>query len=73
MNILVGSGIAMTVQVVVFPWFGIHVGMGAHLGLTVIFTVVSFVRSYALRRFFNWLHERRKVAAIRHIFGRPFP
>lgn len=30
------------------------------LGITIFFTVVSLVRSYYFRRFFNWLHNKEK-------------
>lgn len=56
MNILIGYGIAFLSQVVVFPWFGIHVGVKQNIEIGLIFTVISLIRSYALRRFFNWLH-----------------
>ena len=28
--------------------------------ITAIFTVISFVRSFCFRRFFNWLHGRQR-------------
>jgi hypothetical protein len=52
-NIAVGAGIALATQVVVFPLFGMDVPMGDNLAICAIFTVVSFVRSYVLRRVFN--------------------
>ncbi|WP_440588844.1 DUF7220 family protein [Geminicoccus harenae] len=39
--------------------FGIHVGLAENLGIGAAFTVVSLVRSYVLRRLFNWLQVRR--------------
>ena len=61
-NIAVGIGIAFGTQVVVFPWFGLHATLAANLGITAIFTVVSFVRSYTLRRVFNWISAMREAA-----------
>ena len=58
-NVLVGYGVAVTAQVMVFPLFGIHIPLSANLGIGVIFTVVSLARSYALRRLFNWIHTRQ--------------
>ncbi|HXU93378.1 MAG TPA: hypothetical protein VFP33_06950 [Gallionella sp.] len=52
-NVLIGIGIAYLTQVLVFPLFGIHVGASTHLSITLIFTVVSLVHSYFLRRLFN--------------------
>lgn len=63
-NVAVGFGVAVAVQVVVFPWFGLHADMGEHLLIGAAFTVVSIVRSYALRRLFNaygvWLWQRQR-------------
>lgn len=52
-NVAVGYGIAVATQVVVFPLFDIAVSGGDHLAIGAIFTAVSLVRSYALRRLFN--------------------
>ncbi len=57
-NVLVGYGIAVATQIVVFPWFGLHASTSENLGIGAVFTVVSLVRSYALRRVFNALHLR---------------
>lgn len=52
-NVAVGYGVAVGTQIVVFPWFGLHVPVADTLAIGAIFTVVSLVRSYALRRVFN--------------------
>jgi hypothetical protein len=57
-NILVGIGVAFLTQVLVFPLFGIYISASSHIGITIIFTVVSFIRSYWLRRIFNYLHVK---------------
>jgi len=56
-NVAVGYGVAVATQVVVFPWFGLHASMSDNLLIGAIFTVVSLVRSYTLRRLFNLLHH----------------
>ena len=60
-NILIGYGIAFATQVIVFPWFGIHVPLSSQFGIGAIFTVVSLVRSYAIRRWFNAYIHRAAV------------
>ena len=55
-NILVGLGVALITQLIVFPLFDIHISASSHIGITLIFTAVSFARSYLLRRLFNYLH-----------------
>ncbi len=53
-NVLVGYGIALAAQLIIFPRFGIHISMSDNLMIGALFTVISIVRSYALRRLFNW-------------------
>jgi hypothetical protein len=53
LNVAIGWVTAIITQIIVFPWFGIHVTLGDQLGISVIFTVVSIARSYAIRRWFN--------------------
>lgn len=58
-NIAIGYVVAIAAQCLIFPLFGIHVGLAENLGIGAAFTVVSLVRSYVLRRLFNWLQVRR--------------
>jgi len=57
-NVAIGFGVAIGTQVLVFPLFGIEIGTGGHLVLGAIFTVVSLIRSYALRRLFERIRVR---------------
>lgn len=52
-NVAIGYGVAVLTQLAVFPLFGLHADLSANLAIGAIFTVVSLVRSYALRRLFN--------------------
>lgn len=54
----VGFGIAIGTQIVVFPMFGMHPDLSANLGITTVFTVVSILRGYCVRRLFNWIGGR---------------
>ena len=54
-NVAVGYGIAVMTQVMVFPLFGLNASLIENLILGSIFTIVSLIRSYALRRMFNAL------------------
>lgn len=51
-NVLVGYCVAVAAQIVVFPIFGLSVSLSQNFGIGLIFTVVSLVRSYLLRRIF---------------------
>lgn len=53
-NVVVGYGVAVAAQALIFPLFNIHVSTGEHLVIGGLFTVVSLVRSYTLRRIFNY-------------------
>lgn len=55
-NILIGAIIALLSQLLVFPLYGIEVNLNTNLQITAWFTLISVIRSYSLRRFFNWLH-----------------
>jgi hypothetical protein len=52
-NIAIGYGVAVGTQLLVFPVFGLSVDLASNLAIGGIFTVVSLVRSYFLRRLFN--------------------
>lgn len=52
-NILIGAGIALLAQLFWFPIIEKDFTLGENLATTAFFTLVSFVRSYSLRRLFN--------------------
>jgi len=56
-NVLLGYGVALGAQLIVFPLFGIMIPLSSNIAIGIIFTFVSLVRSYLLRRLFNWLHK----------------
>ena len=58
-NVLVGYGVAVVTQILVFPLFGLAVTVTENLLIGLIFTAVSIVRSYALRRSFEALRVRQ--------------
>lgn len=57
-NVAVGYGVAVTAQVLVFPLFGLHASLSQNMAIAGVFTGISIVRSYVLRRFFNYLTNR---------------
>lgn len=52
-NIAVGYGVAVATQMLVFPVFGLQTTLGQNLALGSIFSGVSILRSFALRRVFE--------------------
>lgn len=59
-NIVIGYFVALLSQLLVFPMFGIDVPLSTNLWIGAWFTVISLVRSYVIRRWFN---ARIKAAA----------
>ena len=59
-NVAVGFGISLGAQLVVFPWFGIHVDARTNVQIGGCFTAASLARAYILRRLFNCLILRKK-------------
>jgi hypothetical protein len=53
-NILIGFSINYVANLIVLPWFGFNVTPGAAFGIGLVFTVISLVRSYGIRRLFVW-------------------
>ena len=60
-NVALGYAIAVLIQMLLFPLFGIDVDLGANLIIGAAFTAVSIGRSYALRRLFE--HVRVRTSA----------
>ncbi len=52
-NIVVGYTINMLANFVIFPLWGWHITLKQNIEIGVIYTIISLVRSYCLRRLFN--------------------
>jgi len=52
-NIGIGMVLSFITQILVFPLFGIEISTQSNLLILMIFTLVSLVRSYVIRRWFN--------------------
>lgn len=55
-NILIGYVTAIFSQLVIFPFFDIKLPIDDNIQIAVWFTLISFVRSYVIRRWFNKKH-----------------
>lgn len=53
MNIAIGYLVALLSQIIIFPMFDIHVSLSDNLLIGAYFTLISLVRSYVIRRWFN--------------------
>lgn len=52
-NVLFGYGINFMANLLVLPAFGFAVSVSDAAGIGIVFTVISVIRSYCLRRWFN--------------------
>ena len=57
-NVMIGYGVAVITQVLIFPIFGLHTTLAQNLKMGAIFTAVSIARSFALRRVFEAIRMR---------------
>jgi hypothetical protein len=56
-NVLVGLLVAIATQIVVFPMFGVQASLLQNLQLALVFTGISIIRSFLLRRLFEALRR----------------
>lgn len=52
-NTLIGFTINYTANLLIFPLFGMHISLEANLLLGLIYTIISVIRGYFVRRYFN--------------------
>lgn len=53
-NVVIGYTVAIFSQLLIFPLFGLDVPIEHNLMMGLMFTVISLIRSYVLRRVFNF-------------------
>jgi hypothetical protein len=58
----VGFVISLVTQILVFPLFGLQVSMGTNLSLTMVFTVISVIRGFVMRRVFEHMRVKGVLA-----------
>lgn len=64
LNIAIGYGVALLSQLVIFPLFAVNLPLSSNLLIGAWFTLISLVRSYVIRRWFNArLHKAARVIA----------
>jgi len=63
-NIAIGYGVNFAANMLLFPIFGWHISARQNVALGVIYTGISLVRSYTLRRLFNRWHIREAATNV---------
>lgn len=64
-NVVIGYLVALLSQFVIFPLFGLDVPLSDNLLIGLWFTIISIVRSYTLRRYFNRKHRTNPIMDMR--------
>ena len=57
-GVAIGFVVSVAASFVVYPLFGHAFTLAQNIGITIIFTVLSIVRGYLVRRAFNWIGGR---------------
>lgn len=70
-NVIVGYGVAVVTQILIFPMFGLQTTLAQNLKMGAVFTVVSIARFFALRRVFEALKAHEEVLGCRLRSGQP--
>lgn len=52
-NVVVGYGLAVLIQILAFPAFGLQATLSQNLQLAALFSAISVLRSFGLRRLFE--------------------
>ena len=63
-SVIIGFIVALISQLIIFPVFGIEVTLTENLLIGAFFTIVSIIRGYYVRRFFNWLGNNTNLGKI---------
>jgi hypothetical protein len=69
-NVIIGFAINYCANMLIFPLFGFHITPGANFAMGMIYTVISVVRSYTVRRYFNARLHRLAAAVATSIEAR---
>ena len=59
-NVAIGYGVSLAANAAILPLFGIAISTADNLAIGAIYTAISIVRSYCVRRVFNDLGNRRR-------------
>lgn len=65
----IGYIVALATQILIFPWFDIEIKFSEQLAIGIIFTIVSIIRGFCVRRLFNYIQFGRNIT-VRYTSGR---
>ncbi|EGV44405.1 hypothetical protein BZARG_765 [Bizionia argentinensis JUB59] len=67
-NTAVGFGVSYASTFLIFPLLGIATNAGTNLIIVIYFTIISILRGYAIRRFFN-----KKTTGVKRLSFAHYP
>ena len=59
-NTAIGFAVNYVANLAILPLFGLHLSHSSQLLMTSIFTVISVLRGYVVRRLFNKIKEKQQ-------------
>jgi len=59
-NIVIGFSINFVANLLILPLFGFNITLGDNFIIGVIYTGISLVRGYGLRRAFNYIYTKQE-------------
>jgi hypothetical protein len=62
-NVAVGFGVSLLANITILPLFGYSPGLMDATLIGAAFTAISLIRSYLMRRLFNWIGVRYASSA----------
>jgi hypothetical protein len=63
-GVAAGFALSLAASPIVYPLFGHAFTFTQNVGITIVFTVLSLVRGYAVRRAGNWWQQRKGKTAV---------
>ena len=52
-NVFIGFGINFTANLLILPLFGFHITLANNFYMGLLYTIISVIRSYVVRRWFD--------------------
>lgn len=63
-NVVIGYGVALASQLVIFPIYDIDISLKTNIAIGIWFTLISIIRSFIVRRIFNKMSENKLAKEV---------
>jgi len=58
LNVALGFCVSVLANWIILPHYGVNSHLSTSIEIGIWFTIISFLRSYLLRRLFIWIHQK---------------